>query len=93
MGTLLLRFQQLINGLPSLNIGVPALKLTADQRQQIKISEHCLERFNKNKIDFVRRFITMGEAWIHHYTPQSKQQSKQPTEAGCSAPKKTRSVP
>jgi len=35
----------------------------------------------------------MDETWIHHYTPESKQQSKQQTEAGCSAPKKTRSVP
>jgi hypothetical protein len=34
----------------------------------------------------------MDETWIHHYTPESKQQSKQWTEAGCSAPKKTRSV-
>ena len=59
----------------------------------MKISEQCLERFSKNKTDFVRRFITMDETWIHHYTPESKQQSKQWTEAGCSAPKKTRSVP
>jgi hypothetical protein len=35
----------------------------------------------------------VDETWIHHYTPESKQQSKQCTEAGCSAPKKTRSVP
>jgi histone-lysine N-methyltransferase SETMAR len=35
----------------------------------------------------------MDETWIHHYTPESKQQSKQCREAGCSAPKKTRSVP
>jgi len=52
-----------------------------------------MERFNKNKTDFVRRFITMDETWIHHYTPESKQQSKQWTEPDCSAPKKTRSVP
>ena len=52
--------------------------LTADQkRTRMKISEQCLERFNKNKPDFVRRFITMGETWIHHNTPESKQQSKQ----------------
>jgi hypothetical protein len=31
--------------------------------------------------------------WIHHYTPESKQLSKQWTEASCLAPKKTRSVP
>ena len=28
-----------------------------------------------------------------HYTPESKQQLKQWTEAGCTAPQKTRSVP
>jgi len=59
----------------------------------MKISKQCLEHFNKNKTDFVHRFITMDETWNHHYTPESKQQSKQWTEAGCSAPKKTRSVP
>jgi histone-lysine N-methyltransferase SETMAR len=35
----------------------------------------------------------MDETWIHRYTPESKQLSKQWTEVGCSAPKKTRSVP
>jgi hypothetical protein len=48
--------------------------LTADQkRTRIKIYEQCLERFNKNKTDFVRQFITMDETWIHHYTPESKE--------------------
>ena len=37
----------------------------------------------------MRRFITTDETWIHHYTPESKQESKQWTKAGCSAPKKT----
>jgi hypothetical protein len=31
----------------------------------------------------------VDETLIHHYTPESKQQLKQWTEAGCSAPKKT----
>jgi histone-lysine N-methyltransferase SETMAR len=71
---------------------VPRL-LTEDQKHtRMKISEQCLGRFNKNKTDFVRQFITMDETWIHHYTPESKQQSNQWTEAGCSAPK-TRPVP
>jgi histone-lysine N-methyltransferase SETMAR len=52
-----------------------------------------LEHFNKNKTDFVHRFIIMDKTWIHHYTPESKQQSKQWTEASCSAPKKTSLVP
>jgi histone-lysine N-methyltransferase SETMAR len=72
---------------------VPRL-LTADQKfTRMKISEQCSERFNKPETDFVRRFITMDETWIHHYTPEFKQQLKQWTEAGCSAPRKTRSGP
>jgi hypothetical protein len=68
--------------------------LTADQkRNHMKISEQCLEHFNKNKTDFVHRFIIMDKTCIDHYTPESKQQSKQKTEPSCSAPKKTRSVP
>jgi DNA-binding Xre family transcriptional regulator len=156
MGTLLLRFQRLRNGLPSLNMAIPALKLirmkdvqpeiieqvhnmvlddrrmkvceiteaigiskervgyilheeldtkklcarwvprllTADQkRARMKISEQRLEYFNTNKTNFVHQFITMDETWIHHYTAESKQQAKQWTEAGCSVPRKTRSVP
>jgi hypothetical protein len=67
---------------------VPSL-LPADQKStRMKISEQWLERFNKTKTDSVRRFITMDETWIHLYTPESKQQSKQWTEAGCLAPKR-----
>jgi histone-lysine N-methyltransferase SETMAR len=72
---------------------VPCL-LTADQKcTRVKISEQCLERFNENKTNFVHQFITIDETWIHYYTPESEQQSKQWTEDGCSEPKKTRSVP
>jgi histone-lysine N-methyltransferase SETMAR len=67
--------------------------LTADQKRTgMKISEQCSVCFNKNETDFVHRFITMVEAWIQHYTLESKQQSKQWTEAGCSALKEARSV-
>jgi histone-lysine N-methyltransferase SETMAR len=52
---------------------VPRLLTADEKRTRMKISEQCLERLNKNKTDFVRRFITMDETWIHHYTPESKQ--------------------
>jgi DNA-binding Xre family transcriptional regulator len=72
---------------------VPRLLTAEQKRARMKISEQCLDRFNKNKTDFVRRFVIMDETWIHHYTPESKQQSKQWTEAGCLQPNKTSSVP
>jgi histone-lysine N-methyltransferase SETMAR len=55
---------------------VPRL-LTADKKCTcMKISEQCLERFNKNKTDFIHQCITVDETWFHPYTPESKQQSK-----------------
>jgi len=50
--------------------------LTVGQiRTRMKISEQCLECFNKKKkTHFVHQFITVDETWIHHYTPESKQQ-------------------
>lgn len=69
---------------------VPHL-LTVDQKRiRMKISQACLDRFKRNKMDFKRRFITVDETWIHHNTPETKEQSKQRIEAGGSAPKRAK---
>lgn len=71
---------------------VPHL-LNADQKQMRKrFSQQSLDRFNRDQTDFVRRFVTMDETWVHHYTPETKQQSKQWVEAGGSVPKKAKSI-
>ena len=59
----------------------------------MSISQACLDRFQQNKMDFKRRFITVDETWIHHYTPERKEQSKQWIKTGRSAPKKAKRVP
>ena len=42
-------------------------ELTIDQKQQrIDDSEQCLELFHRNKPEFMRRYVTMGETWLHH---------------------------
>jgi hypothetical protein len=64
---------------------VPRL-LTVDQkRTRMKISEQCLERFNKNKTDFVHQFITMDETrfTITHQNPKSSQNSGQKPVVKC----------
>ena len=58
----------------------------------MKISQACLDRFKRNKMNFKRRFITVDEICIHHFTRETKEQSKQWTEAGGSAPKKAKTV-
>uniref|UniRef100_A0A2S2QFV8 Mariner Mos1 transposase n=1 Tax=Sipha flava TaxID=143950 RepID=A0A2S2QFV8_9HEMI len=49
--------------------------LTVDQKQQ----------------DFLRRYVTMDETWIHHHTPESNRQSAEWTVAGEPRPKRPKS--
>ncbi|XP_018053801.1 PREDICTED: histone-lysine N-methyltransferase SETMAR-like, partial [Atta colombica] len=71
---------------------VPRL-LTLDQKRMRKdISMQCLVMFKHNPQDSWRRFVTMNETWIHYYTPETKQQSKQWIMFGESAPKKAKTV-
>ena len=71
---------------------VPRL-LTIDQkRNRMDISKECLSMFKRNEADYLRRFITVDETWIHYYTPETKKQSKQWMAAGESAPKKAKTV-
>ena len=47
--------------------------LTPDQKQQrVEDSERCLELFKRGRKDFLSRFVTMDETWIHHCTPETK---------------------
>ncbi|EFN87285.1 hypothetical protein EAI_12590, partial [Harpegnathos saltator] len=48
--------------------------LTIDQKRiRMRLFQACLDRFKQNKMDFKRRFITVDETWIHHYTPERKE--------------------
>ena len=65
---------------------VPRL-LTPDQKQQrLEDSERCLKLFKRGKNDFLGRYATMDETWIHHYTPETKRSSADLTAAGESSP-------
>lgn len=68
--------------------------LTAEQKQRREdVSIECLAKFHSNKAEFLRRFISMGETWVHRLTPETKERSKQRTERGESAAKKAKTVP
>jgi len=65
--------------------------LTLDQKRiRVRLSQQHLERFRKDKKDFVRRFITMDETWVYHYDPELRQQTAEWTKPGCSAPKQVK---
>jgi [histone H3]-lysine36 N-dimethyltransferase SETMAR len=72
---------------------VPRL-LTAEQKLlRVTASEAGLRLIEKNRKDFWRRLVTVDETWIHYYTPETKQDSKQWTKKSESAPVKAKVVP
>ena len=47
--------------------------LTNDQKhQRVDDLKHALTLFQRNQTDFLRRFVTIEEKWIHYYTLESK---------------------
>ena len=56
---------------------VPCLLTINQKRLRFRDSKSCLDLFNRNPSDFLRRLVTIKEIWIHHYTPESKQQAKE----------------
>ena len=66
---------------------VPRL-LTIDQKQQhVDNSEHCLQLFQHNKKEVLRKYVAIDEIWIHHFTPGSNRQSAEWTAASKGRPK------
>ena len=57
-------------------------------KQRVDDSEQCLAMFKRNKPEFLRRYVTMDETWIHHFTPESKRSSSEWTATGEPRPKR-----
>ena len=36
--------------------------------------------FRRNKAEFLYQFMAIDETWIHHFTPETKEQSNQSSE-------------
>lgn len=55
---------------------VPRLLSMEQKQRREDVSIECLAMFHSNKVEFFRRFITMDETRVHHFTPETKEQSK-----------------
>ena len=52
--------------------------LTINQKRiRVTTSVRNLTYFNRKPKEFFRRFVTMDKTWIHHYSPESSEESKQ----------------
>ena len=71
---------------------VPRLLTDDHKRARVVASEQCLGMFQRNSKQFLRRYVTFDETWIHYYMSETKNQSKMWTWPGESAPKKAEAV-
>lgn len=68
--------------------------LTIDQkRNRVLICERLLDMYLANKENFLRRYVTMDESWVHHYDPETKAQSKEWKHSDSPPPRKFKVVP
>ena len=72
---------------------VPRLFIMEEKQSRENVSIKCLAMFHSNKADCLHRYITIDEAWVHHFTLETKEQSKQWTERGGLDSKKAKTVP
>lgn len=49
---------------------VPRLLTEEQKRNRLTTSEQCSAVFKRNSKEFLRRFVTVNETWVHHYTPK-----------------------
>ncbi|KAL7731797.1 hypothetical protein ACLKA6_016730 [Drosophila palustris] len=65
--------------------------LDIEQREKrVADSKSCLDMFNRNPSEFLRRYITMDETWIHHYITESNRLPAEWREAGESRSKRVK---
>ena len=63
--------------------------LTIDRKRiRVTTSEQNFSYFNPNSKEFLRRFVTMNETWVHQNSPESHNGSKQSVKPGKSALKR-----
>ena len=56
---------------------VPRMLTPQIKLQRVQICRELLAKFDEDGEDFLRQIVTGGESWVHHYDPESKQQSKE----------------
>ena len=64
-----------------------------DLLQRVESSQEVLEVYNDNPEDFHTRLVTGDETWLHHWDPDTENDSMQWKRSGLPPPKKFRTKP
>lgn len=69
---------------------VPKMLKDDQKRKRAEVCQELLDRFNIDREGFIGRLVTVDETWVHHYDPETKQQSMQWKHVNSPPPKKFR---
>ena len=72
---------------------VPRLRTVDQKHTRRTLSRTNLNLFEEDPANFLKRFVTTDETWVHYFTPEAIQQSKQWKHPGSPPPKKAKTVP
>ncbi|RVE50709.1 hypothetical protein evm_004619 [Chilo suppressalis] len=67
---------------------VPRMLTPLQKRERVECSRQFLELCGERKEEVMARIVTGDETWVHHYEPESKQESMQWHKNGTPPPKK-----
>lgn len=66
---------------------VPRMLTPLQKQQRVECSREFLDLCSENSVEFMDRIVTGDETWVHHYEPDSKQESMQWHKKGRTAKK------
>jgi [histone H3]-lysine36 N-dimethyltransferase SETMAR len=72
---------------------VPRMLSPMQKQDRMQICQSLLDQYNANPGEFVSRIVTGDETWVHHWDPESKQESMQWKHKTSPSPVKFRTQP
>lgn len=69
---------------------IPKILTEQNKQKRLETSDRLLALYNSDPQNFLGSCVTEDETWVHHYDPESKQESMLWTEAGEMPPVKAR---
>jgi histone-lysine N-methyltransferase SETMAR len=72
---------------------VPRMLTPVQKLSRTEVSRELLDLYTRDPNDFIARMVTGDETWIHHWDPETKQESMQWKHIDSPPPKKFRTQP
>ena len=69
---------------------VPKLLSDEQKEERVRLARQSLRLYEANEDEFLSRFVTMDETWVHHFYPETKRLSMEWKNPGSPTRKRTK---